>query len=105
MSLVLLLCYFSLLLSLFLSTITATFPFRLPVGPAGLECAETLRQCGYKGKILIVTAESDLPYDRTKLSKVCNCLRKEKSGDHCYDSSNSRFTTYFLFLGYEFNRT
>ncbi|XP_067931278.1 apoptosis-inducing factor 3-like [Watersipora subatra] len=38
-------------------------------GPASLECAEALRQEGYKGKIMIVTNENDPPYDRTKLSK------------------------------------
>ena len=43
------------------------------VGPAALECAEALRQEGYKGKIMIVTKENDPPYDRTKLSKVSRC--------------------------------
>ena len=35
-----------------------------------MECVEALRQEGYKGKVMIVTAEDDPPYDRTKLSKV-----------------------------------
>ncbi|KAE8622563.1 hypothetical protein XENTR_v10005286 [Xenopus tropicalis] len=39
-------------------------------GPAALVCAETLRQEGYKGRIVMVTREKHLPYDRTKLSKV-----------------------------------
>lgn len=38
-------------------------------GAAGLNCAETLRQSGYTGKITMVCQEKILPYDRTKLSK------------------------------------
>ncbi|XP_043910294.1 apoptosis-inducing factor 3-like isoform X2 [Protopterus annectens] len=41
-------------------------------GPAGLVCAETLRQEGYLGKIILATKEDNLPYDRTKLSKAMN---------------------------------
>ena len=43
------------------------------LGPAALECAETLRQEGFKGRVIIASQESDLPYERIKLSKV-NCL-------------------------------
>ncbi|KAG7248711.1 hypothetical protein CRUP_037710, partial [Coryphaenoides rupestris] len=39
-------------------------------GPAGLVCAETLRQEGFTDRIVMVTAEKDPPYDRPKLSKV-----------------------------------
>lgn len=39
-------------------------------GPAGLSAAETLRQAGYEGKILIVSKEEELPYDKTMLSKA-----------------------------------
>ncbi|EGR30814.1 hypothetical protein IMG5_122850 [Ichthyophthirius multifiliis] len=38
-------------------------------GPAGLSAAETLRQCGFSGKIIIVNKEKYLAYDRTVLSK------------------------------------
>ncbi len=38
-------------------------------GPAGLSAGETLRQAGYTGEILIVSKDSELPYDRTVLSK------------------------------------
>jgi len=39
-------------------------------GAAGLNCAETLRQSGYAGKVTMITGEKVLPYDRTMLSKV-----------------------------------
>ena len=39
-------------------------------GPAAQECAETLRQDGYKGRIVMATRENVGPYDRPKLSKV-----------------------------------
>jgi nitrite reductase/ring-hydroxylating ferredoxin subunit len=39
-------------------------------GPAGLLCAETLRQSNFTGEILIISAESMVPYDRTLLTKV-----------------------------------
>ncbi|XP_014251477.1 apoptosis-inducing factor 3 isoform X2 [Cimex lectularius] len=38
-------------------------------GPAGLVCAETLRQEGFSGKLVMVTSDKYLPYDRIKLSK------------------------------------
>uniref|UniRef100_A0A8C5CFG0 AIF family member 3 n=1 Tax=Gadus morhua TaxID=8049 RepID=A0A8C5CFG0_GADMO len=39
-------------------------------GPAGLVCAETLRQEGFTDRIVMVTADRHPPYDRPKLSKV-----------------------------------
>jgi NADPH-dependent 2,4-dienoyl-CoA reductase/sulfur reductase-like enzyme len=39
-------------------------------GPAGLMCAETLRQSDYTGEILIISADNIVPYDRTLLTKV-----------------------------------
>lgn len=41
----------------------------LGAGPASLTCAETLRQEDFTGRIIMVTWEDNLPYDRTKLSK------------------------------------
>jgi len=39
-------------------------------GAAGATCAETLRQEGFQGKILMICKENYLPYDRPKLSKT-----------------------------------
>lgn len=40
------------------------------LGPAGTCCVEKLRQEGYDGRLLLITKENYLPYDRTKLSKA-----------------------------------
>ena len=42
----------------------------LGAGIAGVNAVETLRKKGYQGKIVMVSAEEKLPYDRTKLSKA-----------------------------------
>lgn len=39
-------------------------------GPAGLFCAETLRQSDFRGEIVMISAENLVPYDRTLLTKV-----------------------------------
>ena len=39
-------------------------------GPAGLSCAETLRQSEFTGEVIILSKEDFLPYDRTLLSKM-----------------------------------
>lgn len=39
-------------------------------GPAGLVCAETLRQEGFTDRIVMCTMDRHPPYDRPKLSKV-----------------------------------
>lgn len=41
----------------------------LGAGPAALSAAETLRQSGYGGEIIMVTNDDALPYDRTILTK------------------------------------
>jgi apoptosis-inducing factor 3 len=41
----------------------------LGAGAAGTAAVEALRQKGFQGKIVLVSAEAKLPYDRTKLSK------------------------------------
>lgn len=39
-------------------------------GAAGDAAAQMLRQTGFQGKVVVLTAEDELPYDRTKLSKA-----------------------------------
>lgn len=52
-------------------------------GGAGASCAETLRQQGFTGHVILVSQEKHLPYDRPKLSKALDAeagnlaLRKE----------------------------
>ncbi|KAJ9598303.1 hypothetical protein L9F63_010981, partial [Diploptera punctata] len=54
-------------------------------GPAGLVCAEVLRQkeCGFTGRIVLICMEPNLPYDRCKVGKALELkigqiiLRKE----------------------------
>jgi apoptosis-inducing factor 3 len=41
----------------------------LGAGAAGTAAVEKLRQKGFQGRIILVSAEEKLPYDRTKLSK------------------------------------
>ena len=41
----------------------------LGAGAAGVNAVEVLRQQGFQGKIILISAEEKLPYDRTKLSK------------------------------------
>ncbi|NWX93713.1 AIFM3 factor, partial [Nothoprocta pentlandii] len=41
-------------------------------GVAALVCAETLRQEGFTGRIVMATREKHLPYDKSKLSKEMN---------------------------------
>ena len=47
------------------------------VGPASVVCAETLRQEGFKGRVVIATKENVLPYDRPKLSKGLHLKAEE----------------------------
>ncbi|XP_048412410.2 apoptosis-inducing factor 3 isoform X1 [Stegostoma tigrinum] len=46
-------------------------------GPAGLVCAETLRQEGFTERIVMCTLETHLPYDRPKLSKSLECQTEQ----------------------------
>ena len=41
----------------------------LGAGIAGMNAVEVMRQQGFTGKIIMISAEAKLPYDRTKLSK------------------------------------
>ncbi|NWU71402.1 AIFM3 factor, partial [Pterocles burchelli] len=46
-------------------------------GVAALVCAETLRQEGFTGRIIIATKEKHVPYDKSKLSKQMNLKAEE----------------------------
>ena len=48
-------------------------------GPAGLSAIETLRQSGFNGKLICLTKEEFLPYDRTLLNKVLFDINYEKA--------------------------
>lgn len=39
-------------------------------GPTGAICAESLRQEGFTGRIIMVCKENVVPYDRIKVSKI-----------------------------------
>ena len=45
-------------------------------GAAGTAAAERLRQIGFQGEIVVLSADENLPYDRTKLSKAA--LQKDE---------------------------
>lgn len=47
-------------------------------GPAGLNCAETLRQSGFSGQVTVISAEDIIPYDRTLLSKALPMIDARK---------------------------
>ena len=51
----------------------------LGAGAAGINAVEALRQSGFQGKVILVSAEKKLPYDRTKLSK--NYLQGKAEAD------------------------
>lgn len=40
------------------------------LGPAGFQCALSLREEGFVGRIVMITSEDVTPYDRPQLSKV-----------------------------------
>ena len=52
----------------------------LGAGAAGAAAAETLRQAGFQGRIVLITAEPHLPYDRTVLSKSSIAEGQEQVG-------------------------
>jgi len=66
-------------------------------GAAGNTAAETLRKDGFDGRIIMVTRESCLPYDRTELSK--KYLKSENSippilrSEEFYRNNNIEFIT------------
>uniref|UniRef100_A0A182N6V4 Rieske domain-containing protein n=1 Tax=Anopheles dirus TaxID=7168 RepID=A0A182N6V4_9DIPT len=43
-------------------------------GPSGATCAETLRQEGFTGRVILINKEPCLPYDRVKVSKTMDMV-------------------------------
>ncbi|KAG8146393.1 hypothetical protein E2320_012751 [Naja naja] len=60
-------------------SISSTNVLIIGAGPAGLVCAETLRQEGFSDRIVMCTIDRHLPYDRPKLSKVAAVDVKNKT--------------------------
>ncbi|MGB3692158.1 MAG: FAD-dependent oxidoreductase [Spirulinaceae cyanobacterium] len=60
----------------------------LGAGVAGINAAETLRKAGFLGKVVMLTAEDELPYDRTMLSKK---YLQEKSDDNSLPLRSQQF--------------
>lgn len=65
-------------------------------GAAGQTAAEGLRQAGFKGRVLMLTEEAELPYDRTKLSKATM-----QNGDANTDPSLLRSPDFYATYGIE----
>ncbi len=60
----------------------------LGAGVAGINGAETLRQAGFQGRVVMLTAADELPYDRTMLSKK---YLQGKSGDNSLPLRSQQF--------------
>lgn len=65
-------------------------------GPAGLTCAEGLRQAGFAGKVVLVGKEAHAPIDRTKLSKLSPITADKASEVESYAASIALRDTDFL---------
>uniref|UniRef100_A0A8C5GW37 Apoptosis-inducing factor 3-like n=1 Tax=Gouania willdenowi TaxID=441366 RepID=A0A8C5GW37_GOUWI len=59
--------------------------FPLSAGAASLSCAEILRQEHFGGRIIIVTKDDLLPYDKTRLSKSDSIVLRKSEFFHQYD--------------------
>uniref|UniRef100_A0A336MTC2 CSON004870 protein n=1 Tax=Culicoides sonorensis TaxID=179676 RepID=A0A336MTC2_CULSO len=59
-------------------------------GPSGAVCAETLRQEGFSGRLVLIGKEPHLPYDRVKVTKAMNLSAdKLKLRDQAFYDTNS----------------
>lgn len=62
-------------------------------GPSGATCAETLRVKGFTGRIVLISNESTLPYDRVKLSKTMDAAPVHLRSQKFYDDNNIEIIT------------
>lgn len=60
----------SAMVSVVLSVSVMVSSLSASTGAASLICAETLRQENFGGRIIMVSRDELLPYDKTRLSKV-----------------------------------
>ncbi|XP_037736475.1 apoptosis-inducing factor 3 isoform X2 [Chelonia mydas] len=67
-------------------------------GTAALVCAETLRQEGFTGRIIMVTKEKHVPYDRTQLSKVVSVDTQGQKA-HFQDGAFQRYDQLLIATG------
>uniref|UniRef100_U3JVU9 Rieske domain-containing protein n=1 Tax=Ficedula albicollis TaxID=59894 RepID=U3JVU9_FICAL len=74
------------------------------VGVAALVCAETLRQEGFTGRIIMATNEKHVPYDKSKLSKVLPRNKAvsvdfQKQKVHFVDGSSQKYHQLLIATG------
>lgn len=62
-------------------------------GPSGATCAETLRVKGFTGRIILISNEKTLPYDRVKLSKVMDAAPVLLRSQKFYDDNDIEILT------------
>ncbi|XP_029140402.1 apoptosis-inducing factor 3-like [Protobothrops mucrosquamatus] len=70
----------------------------LGAGPAALTCAETLRQEGFTGRIIMATWEKHLPYDKTKLTEVVSLDPAGKMA-HFRDGTSQAYSSLLIATG------
>jgi NTE family protein len=68
-------------------------------GPAGATAAETLRSGGAAGRIMIISAEPDLPYNRPPLSKQFQLGRQKREQLDIFSESEYRKQEIDVLLG------
>ncbi|OXB58121.1 hypothetical protein ASZ78_012526 [Callipepla squamata] len=70
-------------------------------GVAALTCAETLRQEGFTGRIIMVTKEKHPPYDKSKLSKAVS-VDFQKQKVRFMDGSSQKYNQLLIATGGHF---
>ncbi|POI24320.1 hypothetical protein CIB84_011930, partial [Bambusicola thoracicus] len=67
-------------------------------GVAALTCAETLRQEGFTGRIIMATKEKHAPYDKSKLTKAVS-VDFQKQKVHFMDGSSQKYNQLLIATG------